>query len=115
MDQKVSTGSTRSDPVEQIEECAAIHGNLFFQGETSTNEAVSCFSFRQNLHLVVVGGPGIVLMNVPYRDLLRGVMYHEVTRTIFWHKEVLQRRQKSIQSLRSVQDALLLPLLAEED
>jgi aryl-alcohol dehydrogenase-like predicted oxidoreductase len=76
MDQNVSTAVPGVTTVEQIEECAAVMGTSF--SRRNVDELKQYHAFLQGRICTLCGGcAGECPYGVPYRDLLRGVMYHD--------------------------------------
>jgi aryl-alcohol dehydrogenase-like predicted oxidoreductase len=76
MDQNVSTAVPGVTTVEQIEECAAVMGTSF--SRRNVDELKQYQAFLQGRICTLCGGcTGECPYEVPYRDLLRVVMYHD--------------------------------------
>jgi aryl-alcohol dehydrogenase-like predicted oxidoreductase len=76
MDQNVSTAVPGTTTVEEIEECAAVMGTSF--SRSNVDELKQYHAFLQGRICTLCGGcTGECPHDIPYRDLLRVVMYHD--------------------------------------
>ncbi len=76
MDQNVSTAVPGVTTIEEIEECGAVMGTSF--SRSNVGELKQYHAFLQGRICTLCGGcTGECPQDVPYRDLLRGVMYHD--------------------------------------
>jgi hypothetical protein len=97
MDPNVSTAVPGVTTVEQIEECAAVMGTSF--SRSNVDELKQYHAFLQGRICTLCGGcMGECPHDVPYRDLLRVVMYHDGYENDLLAKKVLSEIG-SIQSL----------------
>jgi len=75
-DQNVSAAVPGVTTVEEIEECAAVMGTSFSRNDV--NELKQYYAYLQGRTCTLCGGcTGECPHEVPYRDLLRVVMYHD--------------------------------------
>jgi aryl-alcohol dehydrogenase-like predicted oxidoreductase len=96
MDQNVSTAVPGVTTVEQIDECAAVMGATF--SKRNVDDLKQYHAFLQGRICTLCGGcAGECPHNVPYRDLLRVVMYHDGYQNDLLAKEVLSETE-SVQS-----------------
>jgi hypothetical protein len=95
-DQNVSTAVPGVTTIEQIEECAAVMGTPF--SRSNVNELKQYHAFLQGRVCTLCGGcAGDCPNEVPYRDLLRAVMYHDGYQNDLLAKKVFSETE-SIQS-----------------
>ena len=96
MDQNISAAVPGATTVEQIEECAAVMGASF--SRRNADELKQYHAFLQGRICTLCGGcVGECPHDVPYRDLLRMVMYHDGYQNDLLAKKVLGETE-SIQS-----------------
>lgn len=88
MDQNVTTAVPGVTTVEQIEECAAVMGTSFSKNDI--DELKQYHAFLQGRVCTLCDGcSGECPRDVPYRDLLRAVMYHDGYQNDLLAKKVL--------------------------
>jgi hypothetical protein len=88
MDQNVTTAVPGVTTVEQIEECAAVMGTSFSKNDI--DELKQYHAFLQGRVCTLCDGcSGECPRGVPYRDLLRAVMYHDGYQNDLLAKKVL--------------------------
>jgi aryl-alcohol dehydrogenase-like predicted oxidoreductase len=99
MDQNVSAAVPGVTTIEEIEECAAVMGTSF--SRSNVDELKQYHSFLQGRICTLCGGcTGECPQDVPYRDLLRVVMYHDgyqdhlLARKVFSEIESIQSFEK---------------------
>jgi predicted aldo/keto reductase-like oxidoreductase len=96
MDENVSAAVPGVTTVEQIEECGAVMGTSF--SRRNVNELKQYHAFLQGRICTLCGGcTGECPHDVPYRDFLRVVMYHDGYQNDLLAKEVFSVTE-SIQS-----------------
>jgi len=88
MDQNVSTAVPGVTTVEQIEECAAVMGTSFSKSDVEELRQYDAF-LRGRICTFCGGCSGECPYDVPYRDLLRGMMYHDAYGNDHLAKQVL--------------------------
>jgi predicted aldo/keto reductase-like oxidoreductase len=98
-DQNVSTAVPGVTTIEQIEECAAVMGTSF--SRRNVDELKQYHAFLQGRICTLCGGcTGECRNEVPYRDLLRVVMYHDgyqndlLAKNVFSETESIQSFEK---------------------
>jgi hypothetical protein len=102
MDQNVSTAVPGVTTIEEIEECAAVMGTSF--SRSNVDELKQYHAFLQGRICTLCGGcTGECPHDVPYRDLLRVVMYHDGYQNDLLAKKVLSEIG-SIQSFEKCSD-----------
>jgi len=96
MDQNVSAAVPGVTTIEQIEECGAVMGTSF--SRRNVDELKQYDAFLQGKICTLCGGcTGECPHDVPYRDLLRAVMYHDGYQNDLLAKKVFSETE-SIQS-----------------
>jgi len=102
MDQNVSAAVPGVTTVEEIEECAAVMGTSF--SRRNVDELKQYHAFLQGRICTLCGGcTGECPHDVPYHDLLRGVMYHDGYQNDLLAKKVFSEIE-SIQSFEKCSD-----------